>query len=128
MSTRLEGKADFIPPIAKEEDFGLAVLQKQVRLEMVIIGTGTVTGYVRVANLSDDKRVTVRFTLDKGENYSEVEAKWIKNVEDGNRKMKKFLFSLPAPHQPGELSFAVHYNDHWDNNEEKYYTVLFERV
>ena len=62
----------------------------------------------------------------KWKDYLEVEAQWIESVEGG--EMDRFMFTLPALALPGELSFAVRYNDYWDNNEQRNYTVLFERV
>ena len=49
----------------------------------------------------------------------------IESAKDG--KMDRFMFTLPAPKEPGELSFAVRYNDYWDGNKKRRYTVLFER-
>ena len=122
---RGEGKLTFIPPLFSEDDFGLRVLQMKVSLEMVTVCKESITGYIRVANLSHVKRVAVRYTMDKWKNSSDVEAEWIESVEDG--EMDRFIFTLPAPEEPGELSFAIRYNDYWDNNEEKNYAVLFER-
>ena len=42
-------------------------------------------------------------------------------------KRDRFMFTLPAPKEPGELSFAVRYNDYWDGIKKRHYTVLFER-
>ena len=122
----MRGRVTFTPPLFRVEDFQLRVLRQQVSLETVVISTDSITGQIRVASLPHVKRVAVRYTMDKWENYSEVKAEWTESVEDG--KMDRFIFTLPAPKEPGELSFAIRYNEHWDNNEEKNYTVLFERV
>lgn len=124
MSTR--GRVAFTPPLFRDEDFHLKVLREGVSLETVVISTDSITGHIRVANLSDAKTVAVRYTTDKWESYSEVEAEWSESVEDG--EMDRFVFTLPAPKEVGELSFAVRYNDRWDNNGKSNYTVLFERV
>lgn len=122
--SKLKGKAAFNPPIAEEDDFELRVLRKKVKLEMIIIDTYTVTGYVRVANLSYAKTVAVRYTMDK-RNYLDVEAEWIESVANG--KMDRFIFTLPAPKESGELSFAIRYNNNYcDDNNKRHYTVLFE--
>ena len=123
----MRGRVTFTPPLFRVEDFQLRVLRQQVSLETVVIGMASITGQIRVASLPHvKKKVAVRYTMDKWKNYSEVAARWIESVEDG--KMDRFIFTLPAPKEPGELSFAIRYNEHWDNNEEKNYTVLFERV
>jgi len=121
-----EGVLTFAQPLLSDEDFGLRVFQKRVSLETVTVNTDSITGYVRVANTSYVKRVAARYTMDKWKDYLEVEAEWIESVEDG--EMDRFIFTLPALALPGELSFAVRYNDYWDNDEDRNYTILFEGV
>ena len=116
----------FAQPLLSDEELGLRVLQNRVSLETVTVNTDSITGYVRVANTPYVKRVAARYTLNTWKDYLEVEAEWIESVEGG--EMDRFMFTLPALGLPGELSFAVRYNDYWDNNEERNYTILFESI
>nr|KAG5704493.1 hypothetical protein BaRGS_003804 [Batillaria attramentaria] len=85
------------------------VLADKVCLENAITVTGTtITGVVRVANISFHKNVRIRFTTKR-------------NSNDG--PTDRFSFSLvpPADFVPGsKIEFAVSFNangaEYWDNN------------
>ena len=113
-----------------EQDILLRLIRQRVIFERLFkIGSDHVIGYVRVANLSPQKRVFVRYTRNNWETTWEVEGYWVETVEEVT---DKFIFLIPFPTDwSGTIEFAICYelsdSQYWDDNQGKYYEVQVAR-
>uniref|UniRef100_A0A2C9JP50 CBM21 domain-containing protein n=1 Tax=Biomphalaria glabrata TaxID=6526 RepID=A0A2C9JP50_BIOGL len=108
------------------DNFVQKVISQKVCLENAIITDLTITGVVRVSNISFHKSVRVRYTHNSWATFHDIAASYVQNSCDG--PTDRFSFSIVAPPYfgPGsQLEFAVSYNaggvEYWDNNEGKNY-------
>lgn len=108
------------------ENFIQKVLAQKVCLENAIITDLTITGIVRVSNISFHKSVRVRYTHNSWATFHDIAASYVQNSCDG--PTDRFSFSIVAPPYfgPGsQLEFAVSYNaggvEYWDGNDGKNY-------
>ena len=113
-----------------EQDILLLLIRQRVIFERLFkIGSDHVIGYVRVANLSPQKRVFVRYTRNNWETTWEVEAYWVETVEEVT---DKFIFLIPFPADwSGTIEFTIFYelsdSQYRDDNQGKYYEVQVAR-
>ncbi|KAG8664122.1 hypothetical protein FPOAC2_10333 [Fusarium poae] len=96
-------------------------------------------GSVAVANLTEEKSVTCRFTFDRWETISEVRAHYAGSlpVTSHQAELDRFLFTLKLPNvalvRPGINTFhcciryIVNGQEFWDNNNGLDYQVSFRR-
>ncbi|KAH9507658.1 hypothetical protein Btru_053366 [Bulinus truncatus] len=117
--------ACFNQPGASDK-FVQKVLSQKVCLENAIITDLTITGVVRVSNISFNKSVRVRYTHNSWATFHDIAASYVQNSCDG--PTDRFSFSIVAPPYfgPGsQLEFAISYNaggvEYWDNNDGKNY-------
>ncbi|XP_064175209.1 uncharacterized protein LOC135245829 [Anguilla rostrata] len=114
----------------------LAKLQAQrCELECVELlpGTTTLRGTVRVLNLSYDKRVRVRTTLDGWGTHFDLPASFIPGSSDG--ETDRFAFSLelspPVPPEGVRVEFCLRYETplgtFWANNSGMNYVLLCQQ-
>ena len=103
-------------------------LEKAQHIGKIVIGS------VVVKNMAYEKRVTIRFTLNNWDTFSDLEACWKESI-GGTRQHPEsdrfcFILSLPYPNWTGIVEFAVRYSVagciFWDNNNERNYTVLIK--
>ncbi|CAF1042015.1 unnamed protein product [Adineta ricciae] len=111
------------------------VYEEQVALEDMFTRGTTVYGTVRVNNIAFDKRVSVRFTIDRWRTYSIINALHSIHHADTNTDCLQFKLHIPKEElqsPPTRLSFAICYRinqrEFWDNNfGENYNLDVIER-
>ncbi|GFS25591.1 protein phosphatase 1 regulatory subunit 3B [Elysia marginata] len=111
------------------DDFYQRVMAQKVCLENAIITDLTITGFVRVANISYHKSVRVRYTDNAWATFHDIAASYVQSSCDGPTDRFSFSLVAPAYFVPGHrLEFAVSYNadgnEYWDNNGGRNY--MFE--
>lgn len=91
-----------------------------------------VSGVIRVANISYEKKVIVRYTLDYWKTFKEIPTTYVPNSNDVATDRFMFILHLPAGFghvsaESNHLEFAVQYlagtADHWDSNGGSNYAV-----
>ncbi|XP_069759945.1 protein phosphatase 1 regulatory subunit 3A isoform X2 [Narcine bancroftii] len=93
-------------------------------------GATCMTGLIRVLNLSYDKLVSIRMTLNNWESYSETLADYVAESCDGETDQFSFKILLVPPYvkDGAKVEFAIRYEAHgavhWANNAHKNYVVL----
>lgn len=104
------------------DNFFQKVITQKVCLENAIITDLTITGFVRVSNISFHKSVRVRYTHNGWATFHDIAASYVQNSCDG--PTDRFSFSIVAPPFFGlgsRLEFAVSYNaggtEYWDSND-----------
>jgi hypothetical protein len=112
----------------------LAEDTRDVAVESIdLIGT-TVEGIVRVRNLTFEKWIAVRFTLDKWQTTSEVTARYKESLSDGT--FDRFVFAIKLADvlshaEEKTLYLTVRYSvagrEIWDNNSGRNYQVRIVR-
>lgn len=103
------------------DDFYQRVLGRKVCLENAIITDLTITGFVRVANITYHKSVRVRYTDNAWATFHDIAASYVQSSCDGPTDRFSFSLVAPAYFVPGHrLEFAISYNaegtEYWDNN------------
>ncbi|MEE6499904.1 hypothetical protein FKM82_003630 [Ascaphus truei] len=116
------------PEPGSQAGFLERVRQRRVCLETVSTDPFSVSGELRVLNLSFEKEVTVRYTVDSWGTSYEVTATYLRGCSD--RYTDRFSFKLLCPAlltKEGELEFAIRYRvcgaEYWDNNDGGNYKV-----
>ncbi|KAG8437637.1 hypothetical protein GDO86_008378 [Hymenochirus boettgeri] len=117
----------FIDP-CKKPDFVELVKHRRVCLESVRTDPFSVSGELRVLNLSYEKDVTVRCTMDSWATSSEVVAAYQRGYSDRYTDLFSFKLLCPALlNKDGMLEFAIRYRvcgaEYWDNNGGENYKV-----
>ncbi|XP_075694793.1 protein phosphatase 1 regulatory subunit 3E-like [Rhinoderma darwinii] len=114
-------------------DFLDFVRQRRVCLETIHTDLFSVSGDLRVLNMSYEKEVKVRFTMDAWSTSSEVMAAYQRGYSD--RYSDRFSFKLLCPtllNKEGLLEFAIQYKvcgtEYWDNNDGENYKVKSHRA
>lgn len=114
-------------------DFLDLVRQRMVCLESAHTDPFCVSGDLRVLNLSYEKEVMVRYTVNSWSTSSEVMASFQRGYSD--RYSDRFSFKLLCPtllNKEGLLEFAIRYKvcgtEYWDNNDGENYKVRSHRA
>ncbi|KAM4614549.1 protein phosphatase 1 regulatory subunit 3D-like [Discoglossus pictus] len=109
------------------------VRHRRVCLESLRTDPFSISGEVRVLNLSFEKEVAVRYSSDSWETSSEVPAAYQRGYSD--RHTDRFSFKLLCPalyNKQGLLEFAIRYRvcgaEYWDNNDGVNYKVKSRRA
>ncbi|XP_075181957.1 protein phosphatase 1 regulatory subunit 3E-like [Anomaloglossus baeobatrachus] len=109
------------------------VRQRRVCLETITTDPFSVSGDLRVLNLSYEKEVMVRYTIDSWNTSSEVIASYQRGYSD--RYSDRFSFKLLCPtllNKEGMMEFAIRYKvcgtEYWDNNDGQNYKVKSQRA
>jgi protein phosphatase 1 regulatory subunit 3A/B/C/D/E len=106
-----------------------------VSLENVILTDYTVEGTIKVKNITFEKRVFVRLSLDEWETFEDFEATYVPGpgVPGYSEPYDTFSFTMdisPSFDVMKKVQFAVCFNehdiDHWDNNGGENYTIISE--
>lgn len=105
----------------------------KVCLETISTDNFSVLGLVRVSNISYEKQVLVRYTLNQWTSYVDIGASHNAHSVDG--QTDTFSFKLVTPlflDTGGTLQFAIRYSvagqEFWDNNKGHDYHVLSHKV
>ncbi|CAL4066710.1 unnamed protein product [Meganyctiphanes norvegica] len=109
-------------------DFWERVLKQKVCVERVMVGDNmSVRGVIRVLNLSFDKKVFIRYTLDKWKTHTEASATYLAASNDGVTDQFSFLLWGNFLKDKGSLAFVVRYEtlgqEYWDNNKGNNYKL-----
>ncbi|XP_059387971.1 protein phosphatase 1 regulatory subunit 3C-B-like isoform X3 [Carassius carassius] len=120
---------DFPQPAADYLDFRNRLKKSLVCLENCIIQERSLTGTVKVSNVSFEKMVNVRITFNSWKSYADIPCTYMNNVY-GCEDVDTFSFSinLPSfvpPHEQVEFCISYKTNDttYWDNNDGKNYKL-----
>lgn len=121
----------FSLPLSTEELF-LKVREQKVELETIelIPGTTILKGVIRVLNISFDKAVYVRTTLDTWSSHFDLLAEYIPSTSDSLMDCFSFKLTLVPPfgEQGARVDFCLRYETSvgtfWANNNDRNY-VLF---
>ncbi|EJU05740.1 hypothetical protein DACRYDRAFT_20130 [Dacryopinax primogenitus] len=108
-------------------------IEADVRLESVTLSEDAraLNGTIVVRNLSYQKWVIVRFTLDNWTTRSEISARYVDSISDG---FDRFAFSIrlvdvlpriEAKTMQLAVRFSIEGREMWDNNGERNYRVEF---
>ncbi|XP_068115771.1 protein phosphatase 1 regulatory subunit 3E-like [Hyperolius riggenbachi] len=113
-------------------DFLDLVRQRRVCLESLFTDPFSISGDLRVLNLSYEKEVMVRYSVDSWDTAGEVMAVFQRGFSD--RHSDRFSFKLLCPAlitKEGILEFAICYRvcgtEYWDNNNGENYKVRSHR-
>jgi hypothetical protein len=111
---------------------------KPVRVERLFLSPDkeTLVGTVAVQNLSFQKLVIARFTLDHWKTTSEVVAEYNNDLQQSSDGCDKFNFHIKlsdsANIESKTMLLCVRYNvngtDHWDNNDDRNYQIDFTKA
>uniref|UniRef100_A0A8C3FIW8 Protein phosphatase 1 regulatory subunit 3A n=1 Tax=Chrysemys picta bellii TaxID=8478 RepID=A0A8C3FIW8_CHRPI len=121
----------FILP-ASQEDLLQKVRVQKVLLESIefLPGITCMKGIIRVLNVSFEKLIYVRMSLDDWLTYYDILAEYVPNSCDGETDQFFFKISLVPPYQRNgaKVEFCIRYETSvgtfWANNDDKNYILL----
>ena len=108
--------------------FGQHVAENHVKLEAINVFGLRVVGSVLVANLSFNKEVRLRYTLNQWETWSEVTLSYDQTIEHES-SFDRFVFEVDfnRPELDNKVIFCIKYTcdtgEFWDSNEGINYTL-----
>lgn len=118
------------PQPGSNPSFPLMVRDRKVILESSVINdlSLSVTGTIRVANITYHKKVTVRYTTNNWLTFNDINAGYVQGSNDGPTDRFSFSISLPHYFSTGSrLQFCIQYvaggEIFWDNNHGANYIV-----
>ncbi|XP_056338133.1 protein phosphatase 1 regulatory subunit 3A [Oenanthe melanoleuca] len=117
---------------ASQEELLQKVREQKVMLESALLlpGVTCMSGIVRVLNVSFEKQVYVRMTLDNWLSYYDILAEFMPNSCGGETDQFCFKISLAPPFQKDgiKVEFCIRYETSvgtfWANNDDKNYTLI----
>jgi hypothetical protein len=119
-------------PTERRSLFGSAVRFECIQLESEIPQDNaiTLTGTCQVANISFEKRVTIRYTLDDWKTVEEIDAAYQEPVASSANTWDRFSFKIKlnaSQYIHETLHVAIKYitngKEFWDNNHDKNYKL-----
>ncbi|XP_032754775.1 protein phosphatase 1 regulatory subunit 3A isoform X1 [Rattus rattus] len=121
-------------PSSKEELMEQLQVQKAV-LESTehLPGSTSVKGIIRVLNISFEKLVYVRMSLDDWQTHYDILAEYVPNSCDGETDQFSFKISLVPPYQKdgGKVEFCIRYETSvgtfWSNNNGTNYILVCQK-
>lgn len=121
-------------PSSKED------LMQQLQVQKAILesteyppGSTSVKGVIRVLNISFEKLVYVRMSLDDWQTYYDILAEYIPNSCDGETDQFSFKISLVPPYQKdgSKVEFCIRYETSvgtfWSNNNGTNYILVCQK-
>lgn len=121
---------DFPQPSTDYLSFRKHFQKNFVCLENCSLQERTVTGTVKVKNVSFEKKVQIRITFNTWKSYTDVDCVYMKNVYGGSDS-DTFSFAIDLPSViPTEekIEFCISYHTNgqvfWDNNEGQNYRIV----
>ncbi|NXQ33713.1 PPR3A phosphatase, partial [Alaudala cheleensis] len=117
---------------ASQEELLQKVREQKVALESVLLlpGITSMNGIVRVLNVSFEKQVYVRMTVNNWLSYYDILAEFMPNSCGGETDQFCFKISLVPPYQKDgvKVEFCIRYETSvgtfWANNDDKNYTLI----
>ncbi|NWW61926.1 PPR3A phosphatase, partial [Ifrita kowaldi] len=117
---------------ASQEELLQKVRQQKVMLESVLLlpGITCMNGIIRVLNVSFEKQVYVRMTLNNWLSYYDILAEFMPNSCGSETDQFCFKISLVPPFQQDgvKVEFCIRYETSvgtfWANNDDKNYTLI----
>ncbi|NXD64636.1 PPR3A phosphatase, partial [Eolophus roseicapillus] len=117
---------------ASQEELLQKVREQKVLLESVVFlpGITCMNGIIRVLNVSFEKLVYVRMTLNNWLSYYDILAEFMPNSCDSETDRFCFKISLVPPYQKdgAKVEFCIRYETSvgtfWANNNDKNYTLI----
>ncbi|NXE61566.1 PPR3A phosphatase, partial [Calcarius ornatus] len=117
---------------ASQEELLQKVREQKVVLESVLLlpGITSMNGIIRVLNVSFEKQVYVRMTLNNWLTYYDILAEWMPNSCGSETDQFCFKISLVPPFQKDgvKVEFCIRYETSvgtfWANNDDKNYTLI----
>ncbi|KAM4037079.1 protein phosphatase 1 regulatory subunit 3A [Anomaloglossus baeobatrachus] len=108
---------------------------KKVTLEAVdfIPGTSSMKGIIRVLNVSFEKQVYVRMSLDSWQSYYDLLAEYVPDSCNGETDQFFFTIALVSPYQKegARVEFCICYETtagtFWDNNDGQNYVLTCQK-
>ncbi|NXA40683.1 PPR3A phosphatase, partial [Eudromia elegans] len=120
---------------ASQEELLQKVREQKVLLESIVFlpGVTCMNGIIRVLNISFEKTVYVRMTLDDWRSYYDILAEFMPNSCGNETDQFCFKISLAPPYQQdgAKVEFCIRYETSagifWANNDDKNYTLICHR-
>ncbi|NWX97688.1 PPR3A phosphatase, partial [Nothoprocta ornata] len=120
---------------ASQEELLQKVREQKVLLESIVFQPGVtcMNGIIRVLNISFEKTVYVRMTLDDWRSYYDILAEFMPNSCGNETDQFCFKISLVPPYQKdgAKVEFCIRYETSagifWANNDDKNYTLICHR-
>ncbi|NXK55723.1 PPR3A phosphatase, partial [Chauna torquata] len=120
---------------ASQEELLQKVREQKVLLESIVLlpGITCMNGIIRVLNISFEKLVYVRMTLDNWVSYYDILAEFMPNSCGSETDQFCFKISLVPPYQRdgAKVEFCIRYETSigtfWANNDDKNYTLICHR-
>ncbi|NWV02597.1 PPR3A phosphatase, partial [Ptilonorhynchus violaceus] len=117
---------------ASQEELLQKVREQKVMLESILLlpGITCMNGIIRVLNISFEKQVYVRMTLDNWLSYYDILAEFMPNSCGSETDQFCFKISLVPPYQKDgvKVEFCIRYETSvgifWANNDDKNYTLI----
>ncbi|XP_062381993.1 protein phosphatase 1 regulatory subunit 3C-B-like isoform X1 [Sardina pilchardus] len=118
---------DFAQPAADYLDFRNRLKKNLVSLENCVLQDKSLSGTIKVSNVSFEKSVNVRITYDSWKTYTDVPCIYMNNVY-GCLDIDTFSFHIDLPSVNSSVEFCICYKtldqEHWDNNDGKNYKLV----
>uniref|UniRef100_A0A4X2KK11 Protein phosphatase 1 regulatory subunit 3A n=1 Tax=Vombatus ursinus TaxID=29139 RepID=A0A4X2KK11_VOMUR len=121
-------------PSSKEVLMQELQVQKAILESMEFLtGATTMKGIIRVLNVSFEKLVYVRMSLDNWQSHYDILAKYVPNSCDGETDQFSFKISLVPPYQKDgtRIEFCIRYETSigtfWSNNNGENYTLVCQK-
>ncbi|XP_012688893.1 protein phosphatase 1 regulatory subunit 3C-B isoform X2 [Clupea harengus] len=120
----------FDQPAADYLDFRNRLKKNLVSLENCVLQDKSLSGTIKVSNISFQKSVDLRITFDSWKNYTDIPCLYMNNVY-GCLDIDTFSFAIDLPSvipHDKSLEFCVCYKtldqEYWDNNDGKNYKLV----
>lgn len=121
---------DFAQPAADYLDFRNRLKKNLVSLENCVLLDKSLSGTIKVSNVSFEKSVTVRITFDSWKSHTDIPCVYVNNVY-GCLDTDTFSFSVDLPSSvpySESVEFCICYKtteqERWDNNDSKNYKLV----
>ncbi|XP_051031658.1 protein phosphatase 1 regulatory subunit 3A isoform X2 [Phodopus roborovskii] len=122
-----------LPPSKEELMEHLQVQKAMLESTEYLPGSTSVKGIIRVLNLSFEKLVYVRMSLDDWQTHYDILAEYVPNSCDGETDQFSFKISLVPPYQKdgSKVEFCIRYETSvgtfWSNNNGTNYVLVCQK-
>ncbi|XP_015263667.1 PREDICTED: protein phosphatase 1 regulatory subunit 3C-B-like [Gekko japonicus] len=120
---------DFSQPSADYSAFRSRLQSSLVSLESCLIQEKSLSGTVKVRNISYEKKVYIRITFDSWKTFQDICCQYLHNTY-GYMDTDAFSFEVALPKSPvlcGSVEFCISFQSgpkvYWDNNQGKNYRI-----
>lgn len=133
--SRLNWVLKFVQPSHDYDLFFNRLAHDNVCLETAFIDGLRVLGFVRVKNVSFEKRVSLRLTYNDWETHEDVMCEFYSPQVSGRQNFDKFQFCFPlsiASNKDVKIQFAIYFKsdagEFWDNNFGQNYSLGVKEI